>query len=231
MRGRPDVKPLSALPRAQLDLGWIEHAHPVAFALGGLAVLVELDQERLAGAERLDHRADVARPQHEARGSSSTARCAACTRRSSSSRRSLAVVTADIISAASRIFRSLNARPSGSCRPAFLGSAPSPLRHLCGRVGSRSPGMRHVIAHLLSPAPAPLSIGLRTRAARRIRRSATAIISRPNAQFPRPARAAVARVRLRSPQQKINGRHEHQRRMATEHWRAQPFQLAAALAP
>src|SRR6516165_4019664 len=45
--------------RAQLDLGWIEHAHPIAFPLRGLAVLDELDEERLAGAEGFDHGADL----------------------------------------------------------------------------------------------------------------------------------------------------------------------------
>jgi len=58
---------LLRLACAQLDLGWIEHAHPIAFALGGLAVLGELDEERLAGAERLDDRAHIAAAQGEAR--------------------------------------------------------------------------------------------------------------------------------------------------------------------
>src|SRR5262245_61930279 len=52
--------------RAQLDLGWIKHAHPIAFTLGGLAVLVELDEEGLAGAERLHDSPHVAGTQGEA---------------------------------------------------------------------------------------------------------------------------------------------------------------------
>src|SRR3990172_4924557 len=51
--------------RPQLDLGWIEDTHPVAL-IRRLAVLVELDEERLAGAERLDNRTDVARAQDKA---------------------------------------------------------------------------------------------------------------------------------------------------------------------
>src|SRR5262245_3253416 len=54
-------------PRAQLDLGWVEYPHPIAFPFRGLAILHELDQERLAGAESFDHGAHVTGPQNQSR--------------------------------------------------------------------------------------------------------------------------------------------------------------------
>src|SRR5262245_6328335 len=64
---QPTASRRSRLPVHDLDLGRIEDTQPVALAVLGLSVPIELDQERLVVAQRLQHGAHLAWAQCKAR--------------------------------------------------------------------------------------------------------------------------------------------------------------------